>query len=106
MPSAFGVFWAGPRKFPRPSWPAWRCELFERALTYYSMGLRFGINAMPVTIGLFALSLECIGNLRNESRDQYSELGAMRFLDLANTRMARYKRSDRLPDQSQRAWLR
>ncbi|MBL6458827.1 hypothetical protein JMJ55_26195 [Belnapia sp. T6] len=73
-------------------WPRWRRELFRNALIYYSVGVRSGVDMMPLNIGFFGLSLECIGNVRHGTRDKHYTLGDKRFKDYLTTRLARAKR--------------
>lgn len=85
-------------KRPPKSYPQWKRRLLESAIIYYSVAVRSGINMMPLTIGFFGMSLECIGNLRHGNKDDYQSLGNKRFLELVATRFARYKRSTRHRD--------
>ena len=78
-------------KMPPKSFPKWKQQLFEKAITYFSVAVRSGINMMPLTIGFFAMSLECIGNIRHSKRDKHYTLGDKRFLELMKTRLKRYK---------------
>jgi len=83
------------QRYPSKFAPLWKQQLLDHAMTYYSMGLSAGFRFMPVTLGLFGLSLECIGNLHYGRRKEYFKLGDKRFLALLNARLARYKRIDR-----------
>ena len=78
-------------RLPPKSFPKWKKQLFDKAITYYSVAIRSGINMMPLTLGFFAMSLECIGNIRHGKRDKHFTLGDKRFLELMNTRLKRYK---------------
>jgi hypothetical protein len=78
-------------KMPPKSFPKWKKQLFDKAIIYYSVAVRSGINMMPLTIGFFGMSLECIGNIRHGKRDKHFTLGDKRFLELINTRLKRYK---------------
>ena len=78
---------------PPKSYPKWKRQLLDNAITYYSAAIRSGLNLMPLTIGLFGMSLECIGNLYYGKRDKHFSLGNKKFRELLNTRQKRYKQS-------------
>lgn len=91
---AFNKFLRAIEKMPPKSFPKWKQQLFDKAITYYSVGIRSGINMMPLTIGFFAMTLECIGNIRYGKRNKHHTLGEKRFLELINTRLKRYKQNE------------
>ena len=80
-------------KIPYKSYPKWRQELFRLALSYYMVAIRSGINLMPINLGLFALSIECLANSHYGKRDNYFPLGSNKFNSIINARLKRYKRS-------------
>lgn len=87
----FNKFLIATEKMPPKSFPKWKQQLFNKAIIYYSVAVRSGINMMPLTIGFFAMTLECIGNIRHGKRDKFHKLGTKRFLELIKTRLKRYK---------------
>ncbi len=74
------------------SWPAWKRDLFDSALVYFSGAIRAGVNYMPINLGLFALSLECLGNVRYGKRDKHFTFGDRHFMNLLTPRLAPIKR--------------
>lgn len=98
----FQRFMAAASRFPRSSHPKWKVQLIDYALIYFTMGLRSGLNYMPVTIGFFGVSLECVGNVVHENPDDYQMLGALRFKELINKRFARHKRNPKTRDETKR----
>jgi len=84
---------------PRKSYPIWKKKLFENAYVYYSAGVRTGFNLMPLNIGLFTMSLECIGNIVYGKRDKHFTLGNKHFVKLMNNRLKRYKQNDNYKNQ-------
>jgi hypothetical protein len=88
-------FMSAASRFPRSSHPKWKEQLIEYALIYFTMALRSGLEYMPVTIGFFGVSLECVGNIVHEQPNDYQMLGALRFKDLINRRFSRYKRNQK-----------
>jgi len=73
-------------------WPQWRRELFDDALTHFTASVRLGINLMPLNLGLFAVSLECLGNVRYGKRDKHYTFGDRHFLRYLTARLVRLKR--------------
>ncbi|TXN78990.1 hypothetical protein FV234_21885 [Methylobacterium sp. WL8] len=73
-------------------WPQWRLELSRNALMYYSVAVRSGFNMMPLNIGFFGLSLECLGNVRHGKRNKHYTLGDQHFNRYLTARLARDKR--------------
>ncbi|MCA7993039.1 hypothetical protein LGM63_20535 [Burkholderia cepacia] len=92
-------FMSAASRFPRSSHPKWKEQLIEYALIYFTMALRSGLAYMPVTIGFFGVSLECIGNIVHERPGDYQMLGALRFKELIKRRFARYKRNPKTKAQ-------
>lgn len=80
-------------KLPYKSYPIWRRELLNLALSYYMAAIRTGVNLMPVTIGLFATSVETIANVYYGKRDRYFTLGDNWFNKIIQSRLKRYKQS-------------
>ncbi len=72
-------------------WPLWKRELFDNAVTYFSVALRSGVKMMPLTLGFFALSLECLGNVRYGKRDKHFNFGDKYFLRALTARLAKLK---------------
>ncbi len=87
----FNIFLITIERMPPKSFPKWKQQLFNKAIIYYSVAVRSGIDMMPLTIGFFAMTLECIGNVRHGKRDKHYTLGSKRFLELVKTRLERYK---------------
>jgi hypothetical protein len=75
-------------------WPMWQRELFDNALIYFSAAVRSGVNMMPLNLGLFALSLECLGNVKYGKRDKHFTFGDKHFKNLLTKRLAPLKRRD------------
>jgi hypothetical protein len=86
------TFLQAAKRFDGRKWPKWRKELARNALIYYSAALRSGIPFMPLTMGFFGLSLECLGNVRYGKRDKHHMLGARYFKGYLTVRLARHKR--------------
>lgn len=80
-------------KYPCKSHTKWKQELIEKALLYYSAAVRSSVNLMPLNIGFFAMSLECLGNAYYGKRDDYFTLGHKSFKKIINARLKRYKKS-------------
>jgi hypothetical protein len=72
-------------------WPRWKRELFDNALIYFSAAVRSGVNMMPLNLGFFALSLECLGNVRYGKRDRHFTFGEQHFLGTLTARLAKLK---------------
>jgi hypothetical protein len=77
-------------KLPFKSHPLWRSELLDLSLSYYLVALGAGINYMPVTLGLFAVSIEALVNAYIGSREEYKTLGRKPFEELLRARLVRY----------------
>ena len=75
------------------SWPRWKHDLLDYALAYYSAAIRAGVNYMPINLGLFALSLECLGNFRYGKRDKHFTFGDRYFMNLLTARLVNLKRN-------------
>jgi hypothetical protein len=73
------------------TWPLWKRDLFESSLLYYTAAVRSGVNLMPVNLGLFALSLECLGNVRYGKRAKHFTFGERQFLALLTAKLAKAK---------------
>ena len=80
-------------------WPKWRLALLENALMYSSAAIRSGLPQMPLTLGLFALSLECLGNVRHGKRDKHFTFGDNQFLNLLTARLVKLKQDPAKKDQ-------
>lgn len=80
---------------PHKSYPKWRQEILKRALSYYLMAIRAGVNFMPVNLGLFALSIECLSNVYYGKRDKYFNLGTSKYGDLIAKKFERYKKNSK-----------
>lgn len=79
--------------FPRKSYPKWKQDLLNMALVYYSSGLRSGVNMMPISLGLFSVSLECLGNSLAKSHKINYSLGEKHFKGIILKRLKRYKQN-------------
>lgn len=86
-------------RMQKRKWPKWRLELLESALTYSSAAIRSGLPQMPLSLGLFALSLECLGNVRHGKRDKHFTFGDNKFLNLLTTRLVKLKQDPAKKDQ-------
>lgn len=75
------------------SYPKWKKRLFEHTINYYCVALRSGVEMMPLTMGFFGMSMECVGNLVYGKNDNYFTLGKFSFNKMINTRFSRYKKS-------------
>lgn len=84
--------------FPFVSYTNWRNELIRKSLVVYCMGVELSINAMPITVGQFALSIEGISNAYLNHRSKYKTLGEKPYKKLLNTRLLRQKRSKKYGD--------
>jgi hypothetical protein len=80
-------------------WPKWRVELARNAIIYYSVAVRSGFSMMPLNIGFFGLSLECLGNVRHGKRDKHYTLGDRYFKQYITSRLARNKKNPAKRDQ-------
>ena len=100
QPDNLAAFLRAAEKMPPKNYPRWKAQLIENALAYYSVGLRSGVNLMPLTIGFFGLSIECVGNTRQTKQTKYYTLGEKRVSHLINARLARRKRSVRYRDDT------
>jgi hypothetical protein len=76
-------------------WPRRKRELFDGALIYFSAAIRTGVNMMPTNLGLFALSLECLGNVKYGKRDAHYTFGNRQFLQYLTKRLAPLKRDEK-----------
>lgn len=76
----------------------WKKRLFDDAVRYYSVALRSGLNMMPLTIGFFGMSMECVGNYVYGNKSSYMTLGNFSFNKLINMRFKRYKSMPKLRD--------
>lgn len=72
-------------------WPRWKRELFDNALIYFSTAVRSAVKMMPLNLGFFAVSLECLGNVRYGKRDKHFSFGDQHFLGTLTTRLAKLK---------------
>lgn len=70
----------------------WEKALFKETVRYYLVGLRNGLSMMPLTIGFFGLSMECVGNLVSDQNGKYHMLGSFAFKRLIKHRFEPYKR--------------
>jgi len=80
-------------KYPCQSHAKWKQALVEKALLYYSCAICSSVNLMPLNIGFFAMTLECLGNAYYGKRDKYFNLGDKSFKKIINTRLKRYKKN-------------
>jgi hypothetical protein len=87
-------------RLPSKSYPKWNQELFEMALSYYIIGLSSGIEMMPVNLGLFGLSIECLANVRYGKQNNYATLGEGRYKLLINERLKKYKKNPTYREQA------
>jgi hypothetical protein len=91
-PSDLTNFLSAAKRMESRKWPKWRLELSTNALIYYSVAVRAGIDMMPLSMGFFGLSLECIGNVRYGKRDKHYTLGEKIFKQYLTVRLAKAKR--------------
>lgn len=77
-------------KLPFKSYPIWRSELLNLAFSYYLVALGSGLNHMPVTLGLFGVSIEALINAYSGKRNDYKMLGSKPFQKLFEARLNRY----------------
>ena len=84
-------FFAAAERAKHRRWPRWKRELFDNALIYFSAAVRSGVNMMPLNLGFFALSLECLGNVRYGKRDKHFTFGDQHFLGTLTARLAKLK---------------
>lgn len=89
-------------KYPRASHPKWKQELIQNALSYYMCAVRTGFNLMPLNIGFFAMSIECLGNAYYGKRDKYFTLGENKFNLIIQARLKRYKRNLKFKDDTKK----
>lgn len=80
-------------KLPRKSYPNWKQNLFEKSFVYFSAAVRSGLPLMPLNMGFFAMSLECIGNVKYGKRDKHYTIGDKHFINLMNSKFKRYKQN-------------
>jgi len=78
-------------KVPFKSHPVWKNELLDLAFSYYLAALRSGLNLMPITLGLFGVSIEALINAYTGRRDDYRTLGRKPYQKLIETRLGRFK---------------
>jgi hypothetical protein len=78
-------------RVPFTSYPLWRNELFDLALSYYRVAINSGLNHMPVTLGMFGVSIEALMNAYSGKRNDYKSLGRKPYQRHIETRLARYK---------------
>jgi hypothetical protein len=71
--------------------PNWKRELFSNATLYFSAAIRSGVNMMPLNLGMFALSMECLGNARYGNSSKYSTFGERPFARMLSVRLAPLK---------------
>lgn len=81
----------------------WEKDLFEKTINYYVVGLRSGTSMMPLTMGFFGLSMECIGNLVSDQNEKCHMLGSFRFKKLINNCFESFKK-DKEHGENFRAW--
>jgi len=84
-------FFSVAERVKQRKWPKWKQNLFENALLYFSAAIRSGINSMPINLGLFALSMECLGNVRYGKRDKHWTFGDRQFMAYLTVRLAKLK---------------
>jgi len=96
--NVFLSFVACVEKYPRSSHPKWKQDLIEKALSYYMCAVRTGLSLMPLNIGFFAMSIECLGNAYYGKRDRYFTLGQEKFVNIIKTRLKRYKKNVKFKD--------
>jgi hypothetical protein len=84
-------FLAAAERAKHRQWPRWKRELFDNALIYFSAAIRSGVNMMPLNLGFYALSLECLGNVRYGKRDKHFTFGDQHFLGTLTDRLAKLK---------------
>jgi hypothetical protein len=101
-PDAFNAFLRNAARYPRRSDPQWKRRLFDRALTFYGHATRLGVYSMPISLGLFCLSLECLGNLEFGTRDKYFTFGERRFVPLLRRALVREKRRETTRERTRR----
>jgi hypothetical protein len=77
-------------KVPFKSYPIWRRELLDLGLSHYLVALRSGVNYMPVTLGMFGVSIEALVNAYGGRRNEYKTLGNKPFQQLFEARLARF----------------
>jgi hypothetical protein len=75
--------------------PKWKKSLMDDVLRYYVVGLRSGLSMMPLTLGFFGLSMECVGNLVSNQKIKYHTLGGFAFNKLINKRFERHKKNSK-----------
>jgi hypothetical protein len=83
-----------------PKRQKWKAQLIENAIQYFSVALRSGVAYMPLTVGFFGMTAECIGNTRQKAPLKYYTLGDNRVNNLINDRLARGKKSSRLKERT------
>jgi len=84
-------FLAAAERAKHRRWPRWKRELFDNAVIYFSAAIRSGVKMMPLNLGFFALSLECLGNVRYGKRDKHFTFGDQHFLGALTARLAKPK---------------
>ena len=82
--------------------PKWKKSLLDDVLRYYIVGLRSGLSMMPLTLGFFGLSMECVGNLVSNQKTKYHMLGSFAFNKLINKRFDRHKKNPKHRDNFRR----
>src|SRR5438552_53072 len=78
-------------RVPFKSYPKWRKELLDHSLNYYIAAVGAGLNLMPVTLGLFAVSIEGLGNAYRGDRKNYRTLGQKPCSEIISSRLGRYE---------------
>ena len=96
----FDVFIRACERLPRKSSPKWKSELLERAITYYTIGVRSGIDMMPMNFGFFGMCLECLGNVAYGKRDKHYTLGDKQFLSILRARLVKSKQNPATKDKA------
>ena len=61
---------------PLKSNPKWKNDFIHKSLSSYCLGVQMADMYMPYTLGLFALSIECLANASLDVRGKYSQLGS------------------------------
>lgn len=79
---------------PLKSNPKWKNDFVYKALANYCMGVQMSVMYMPHTIGLFALSIECLTNASHDVRGKYSKLGNKGYKRIMNKALALSKVKD------------
>ncbi|AUZ44957.1 hypothetical protein [Pseudomonas orientalis] len=78
---------------PLKSNSKWKNNYIHKALANYCLGVQMADLYMPYTIGLFALSIECLANAALDVRGKYSTLGNKGYKKIIN-KAFKYKNND------------